>query len=177
MHRLLALTLLFASCQANDSLYTGSLSEKNVDNMARLSIGMDEFEVLQVMRRPYSQETVNIGADSYELWYYVTKVTGLGQSRMVAQNLTPLAFKNGVLIGWGYDYYRWLMKKEAAEQDALEDKKLAPQTEDKSLEKALSMSKKPPAKKEKPPEEKKPPLKPEDKEMIEEESEQNFDYW
>jgi len=175
MHRLLALTLLFASCQANDSLYTGSLSEKNVDNIARLYIGMDEFEVRQVMRRPYSQETVTIGSDSYELWYYVTKVTGLGQSRMVAQNLTPLAFKNGVLIGWGYDYYRWLMKKEAVEQDEQENKRLAPPTEDKGLEKALSMSKKPA--KEKPPEEKKPPLKPEDKEMIEEESEQNFDYW
>jgi hypothetical protein len=173
---------------ANNALYTGSLSEKNVNNMARLYPGMDEFDVLQVMRRPYSEESFALGADEYKVWFYVTRVTGLGQSRMVAQNLTPFAFRNGILIGWGYDYYRWMLKKQAEQEDALEDQKNAAPLkvvpgDDKGIEQALkpvSMSKKPkeetpPPKK--PPEKKKPPLKPEDEEMLHEESEQNFNFW
>ncbi len=203
-----------AGCSVgNDSLYTGSVSEKNINNLARLDIGMNQAAVLQIMRKPYDSEVLQIGSDSYELWYYITSVTGLGQTRMVAQNLTPLAFKNGTLIGWGYDYYRWLMKQEGLERQA--QKKAALPQEDKALEKALktttpsnsaptsvptstpqvpiekaieatsgassplSMSRAPakPKENETPPEKKKPPLKPEDEEMLEEESEQNFNYW
>jgi hypothetical protein len=151
---------------------------------------MDEFEVLQVMRRPYSEESFQIGDNEYKIWFYVTRVTALGQSRMVQPNLTPLAFRNGQLIGWGYDYYRWMLKKQAEQEDALEDQRnatppapSAKPAEDKGIEEALkpiSMSKKPKVETpppEKPPEKKKPPLKPEDEEMIEEESEQNFNFW
>ncbi|HEY4254739.1 MAG TPA: hypothetical protein VGM34_00135, partial [Chlamydiales bacterium] len=63
MHRplLCSFFLLLSGCVANDTLYTASLSEKNVSNLARIYPGMDEFEVLQVMRRPYSEESFQIG--------------------------------------------------------------------------------------------------------------------
>ena len=36
---------------------------------------------------------------------------------MVPQNLTPLTFKNGVLVGKGYDYYNYLVLQEDQRYD------------------------------------------------------------
>jgi hypothetical protein len=181
-------------------------SEKNVTNLARLSIGMNQSEVLCIMRKPYTQETVQLDPDVYEVWFYVTMPTAMGQNRMVRANLTPLTFKNGALVSMGNDYYKWLIKQEriAADLKTNSQNKPVEPLEDTDLEKALqpdpnakpqtppapkapskpvSMSAKPqkqqPSEDEedKKPEKKKPPLNKEDKQMIELEGEQNFDFW
>jgi len=99
--------ILCCSCMsmANQGLGTLGMSETNVNRMIDLSIGMCQQEVLAIMRWPYSYKVFMIDDDIYDVWFYVTKPTVLGQSRMVHQNLTPLSFKNGVLLGWGYPYY------------------------------------------------------------------------
>ena len=233
-----SLLLLLGGCGVgNDTLNTASMQDRNITNISRLSLGMSEAEVLQIMRQPYSRENFLIGEDVYEVLFYVTQFGMLGQTRMVPQNLTPLTFKNGVLVGWGYVYYNWLVKTEELSV-AQEQPTTKPKTEDKSLEKALeapptepgapvqpaapvqptpvqppppkqppakpakppappkkpkpaakppegkpmSMSAKPKAEPppQKPPEEEdksKVPLKKEDSDMLEEESEQNFDFW
>jgi len=78
---------------------------------------MDERRVLQIMHRPYSYETYEFDGDVYDVWFYVTKPTGLDQTRMVPQNLTPLTFKNGTLVGTGYSWYYYAMNGEAAEYE------------------------------------------------------------
>lgn len=144
----------------------------NVSNLPRLAIGMNEAEVLKIMHHPYSQETHTIQCDTYDVWFYVTRTTALGQSRMVPLNLTPLTFKNGRLIGWGYDHYHHIFhlhKKQKAppKKHKRENIKL-----EKALENKTSMSK-PPSQKEEPAVD----LDEQDEKMIEEADEQNFDYW
>jgi outer membrane protein assembly factor BamE (lipoprotein component of BamABCDE complex) len=128
--------LLLSGCLANNGLGTMADSEVNISRISRLYIGMKQTEVLQIMRQPYSHETFEINDATYDVWFYVTRPTVLGQSRMVPQNLTPLTFKNGELIGWGFAYYDYLLKEEdaiAAEKAGASDKKL----EDEELERIL----------------------------------------
>ncbi|HSX10597.1 MAG TPA: hypothetical protein VLF94_02635 [Chlamydiales bacterium] len=108
-----------AGCVSNTGLQTDAVSETNRYRLSRVRKGMYEAQVLSVMRQPYNYETFQIGEDVYDVWFYVTNPTVLGQSRMVAQNLTPLSFKNGILVGTGYDYY-YFITREMAKQRAAE---------------------------------------------------------
>ncbi|MDE3045782.1 MAG: DUF3192 domain-containing protein [Verrucomicrobiota bacterium] len=137
-----AALLLLSGCVGNNSLYTASASERNIDKMSNLCLGMSESEVLDVMRHPYSHQSFQIGEDEYDVWFYITSPTVLGQTRMVPQNLTPLTFKNGELVGRGYNYYNWLVQQENARAKGNQKKQETPQ-EDTSLEKALQQSKTP----------------------------------
>jgi outer membrane protein assembly factor BamE (lipoprotein component of BamABCDE complex) len=129
---------LFSSCMTNQGLSTKTSSDENVFNLSKISVGMSQCEVLRWMRQPYRSEVFTFGDETYDVWFYITRPTVLGQSRMVPQNLTPLTFKNGLLIGWGFAYYHFLVNKEAA----IENPK-APtgnkKEEDEGLEKALQM--------------------------------------
>jgi len=101
---------------------------------------MGEKQVLQIMHKPYQYESFEVCGDIYDVWFYVTRTTGLDQSRMVPQNLTPLTFKNGVLVGTGYYWYYFAMREQAAEVAAKNPPPPKPKsqdTEDKEFEKAL----------------------------------------
>jgi outer membrane protein assembly factor BamE (lipoprotein component of BamABCDE complex) len=107
-----------AGCVSNSGLQYDTVSTTNLYHMARIRKGMNETQVLQVMRQPYDYETFELEEDVYDVWFYVTNPTVLGQSRMVAQNLTPLSFKNGILVGTGYDYYYFIIREEAKQRAA-----------------------------------------------------------
>ncbi len=106
----LPLALLYG-CIANDGLRSDSVAETNVVNLSRLNVGMNQSDVLRIMRQPHSQQTFEMDEAIFDIWFYVTNPTVLGQTRMVPLNLTPLAFKNGNLIGWGFIYYNYLAKR------------------------------------------------------------------
>ncbi len=194
-----AFVFLTGCCSTSMGLSTLSDSETNISNLTQVYRGMTQGEVLRAMRHPYEYNTVSIGEDVYDIWFYVTSPTILGQSRMVPQNLTPLVFKNGILIGRGYNAYDAILVKRNAPPKEPAAKK---HRENKALEKSLeAMNKRsdpppPPMTRtldeEVPPDEDNPgdhpektPEKPEkkkafDKEgnrMNEDASEQDFDYW
>lgn len=130
-------------CIANQSLDTMSSSETNISNLWRISKGMNQRQVLQIMHKPFDYETFQFDEDVYDVWFYITRVTGLGQSRLVPQNLTPLTFKNGVLVDVGYVYYNYLVKEEqvraktAATVQPLHPSPSTEELEDQSLENVL----------------------------------------
>ncbi|MEN9654778.1 MAG: hypothetical protein RL235_890 [Chlamydiota bacterium] len=137
-----AILLQQSSCYLpNQGLSSMAESETNTQNFSRLNLGMDQPSVLKIMRSPYSKETFTHEGDLYEIWFYVTKPTVLGQSRMVPQNLTPLTFRNHMLIGWGYEYYNYLVRQEKLEEEKKNPKRVLPPTkpanENRDLEKAL----------------------------------------
>jgi outer membrane protein assembly factor BamE (lipoprotein component of BamABCDE complex) len=103
---------------SNKGLETDTVSENNRYRLSRVRKGMYEAQVLSIMRQPYQYETFDLGEDVYDVWFYITNPTVLGQSRMVAQNLTPLSFKNGVLVGTGYDYYYYITREMAKQRAA-----------------------------------------------------------
>jgi len=172
--------LLFSSCVANNSLETWAQSEQNADNIVRLNGGMSAEEVMHIMHQPYRIETYQIGEDSYEAWFYITRATVIGQKRPIHTNLTPLILKDGVLIGRGYDYYRWLLRKQ---EDFAHEQRLHPsneEREDQKIEKTLEVTMSKPPQKNPPPEpdpKSESPLKPEDEDRLEQESDQNFNFW
>lgn len=113
-----AISLWLVSCATSSALQYEAVADNNVYHIAILRKGMSERQVLQIMRRPFSYESFEVGDDIYDVWFYVTRPTGLDQTRMVPQNLTPLTFKNGVLVGTGYNWYYYAMKEQAAEIEA-----------------------------------------------------------
>ncbi|MBS0625419.1 MAG: DUF3192 domain-containing protein [Verrucomicrobia bacterium] len=130
---LLASGLVWAGCVGNATLGTSATAQRNVENLARVSLGMNENQVFRIMRQPYKSESHQIEEDRYEVWFYVTRPTIMDQTRMVSTNLTPLTFKNGVLHGMGYQYYKSIIRKEAVASQM----KSKPETEDLQMEKAL----------------------------------------
>jgi outer membrane protein assembly factor BamE (lipoprotein component of BamABCDE complex) len=145
---LIPLSICFTGCMVSNGLQYEAASEVNMYHIARVRKGMSERQVLQIMHKPYSYESFEVQDDIYDVWFYVTRVTGLDQTRMVPQNLTPLTFKNGVLVGTGYSWYYFAMKGQADEvaaQRPEEEKPKTQQEEDVEFEKALKSTIKPQA--------------------------------
>jgi len=156
------------------------VSERNIDNLARLNLGMSKAQVLRIMPNPFEYETLQLFDEKFDVLFYVTNPTVLGQTRMVPFNLTPLIFKNKILVAVGYGYYNYLKDK------IVESKKEAPKVE---AEISMSCVKKqePEAELADPP----PPTTPspspskkkdiqineEDEQMIQDEDDQNFNFW
>jgi len=98
----------------NQTLSVAAAAENNVTNLSYLDRGMSKEQVKKIMRvDPDSDQLFAMDGDIYDVWFYVTRRVVLGQSKMTPLNLTPLTFKNGFLIGWGYPYYNYLKKREA----------------------------------------------------------------
>ncbi len=136
----LILGLFIAGCMASNGLQYEAMSETNQYHLARIRKGMSQRQVLCIMHKPFSYETFQVDDDIYDVWFYVTRPTGLDQTRMVPQNLTPLTFKNGVLVGTGYNYYYYAMKEQAgemAQQMPKVEKPKTPAAEDEEFEKTL----------------------------------------
>lgn len=108
-------SIFLGGCLASNGLQYMAEADTNAYHLARIRKGMDERRVLQIMHKPYSYETYQFDEDVYDVWFYVTKPTVLDQTRMVPQNLTPLTFKNGILVGTGYSWYYYAMNGEAEE--------------------------------------------------------------
>jgi hypothetical protein len=110
---------IFYGCMPNRSLSTAAEAEVNVYGIFRLERGMNQAEVLKIMRHPYSDKVFVMDQDIYDVWFYVTSPTVLGQSRMMPANLTPVTFKNGILIGCGNYYYNTLKNMQLEKEKAM----------------------------------------------------------
>lgn len=136
----LPFAFFIAGCLTSNGLEYEAISDTNQYHLARVRKGMSEKQVLQIMHKPYSYETFQVDDDIYDVWFYVIRPIGLDQTRMVPQNLTPLTFKNGVLVGTGYNWYYYAMKEQVAEAAAQIPEIETPKTqeaEDKKFEKDL----------------------------------------
>ncbi|MBX7065844.1 MAG: DUF3192 domain-containing protein [Parachlamydiales bacterium] len=134
------IAFLAGGCLASNGLQYEAMSETNQYHLARVRKGMSQKQVLQIMHKPYSYETFEVEDDIYDVWFYVTRPTALDQTRMVPQNLTPLTFKNGVLVGTGYQWYYYAMKEQAGEVSLRKPPVEKPKTqkdEDDEFEKSL----------------------------------------
>ncbi len=108
----LAVLLLLTGCLANNSLGTQTNAQININRLQQVSIGMTQEEVFQIMRYPAIEENVDYNDLCFDIWFYVTRVTVLDQSKLMPRNLTPLIFKDGILVAKGYDYYNYLLNEQ-----------------------------------------------------------------
>lgn len=100
------LFLLAASCSTT-FLKTGSISEQNRINMSSVQTGMTQDQVIDIMGYPYKTEEKFYDLATYEVWYYITEPSILGQTKLVTRNFTPLVFESGILKGWGRNFYKF----------------------------------------------------------------------
>ncbi|HSX26153.1 MAG TPA: hypothetical protein VLE89_04010 [Chlamydiales bacterium] len=132
--------ICFSGCMGNDGLRTDAVSDNNTRNLSRISEGMVECEIVYIMGKPFEYRTFEAEGSVYDIWFYIVRPTVLGQTRMVHQNLVPLTFKDGVLIGWGYHYYQKALAmqkaKTAVEPETMPESE-KPEEENTELEKAL----------------------------------------
>lgn len=113
---ILALVLILAGC-SNIYLDTSDLLRaQNTGNLAKLTVGLGKETVMEMMGteaskgvfmwidNPYRSETLT-GKDgkSYEVLYYYTDLKQR-DDRITDDELTPLVFHNGKLLGWGYPF-------------------------------------------------------------------------
>jgi len=102
------LASLISSC-SRSPIATGVHAEENRYRLSWIKVGMSKSSVYNKVGCPQRTEKVDINGVNYEIWYYLTKRYALGQTRLLPQNTTPLIFRKNKLIGWGREYYNYLL--------------------------------------------------------------------
>lgn len=110
-----ALTVLLTACNTFYVDTADLLRDGNKENLKKLSMGMDKTAAMQTMGtepsrgvfmwidNPYRSETVTAkGGQSFDVLYYYTDMKQR-DDKITDDELTPLVFKDGKLIGWGND--------------------------------------------------------------------------
>lgn len=116
LHYLVMAAVLLTGC-SNLYLEPGeALRAQNAANVNKLSVGMSQATVMELMGQepakgvfywidnPYRSETLT-GQDgkSYQILYYYTDLKQR-DDKVTDDELTPLVFDNGKLVGWGYPF-------------------------------------------------------------------------
>ncbi|TXS93577.1 DUF3192 domain-containing protein [Parahaliea aestuarii] len=81
--------------------------EEEQDNRSAISgmqIGMTRDEVQQKIGSPRDSESYRRGEDTMLVWFYRTHRTK-ADGETTRDEMTPLVFRDGVLIGWGEQVY------------------------------------------------------------------------
>jgi len=99
---LIGLSLLVAC--AGSPVRTEGVAARNRANLLQLSVGQTKSQVAAIMGTPYKTEMYPRENGQIEFWLYLT------EAGVIDSNFTPLAFENGVLQGWGRNYYDTTMR-------------------------------------------------------------------
>lgn len=117
MKKIIAASLLAVSACSNIYLDTSDLLRtQNTENLAKLTVGLRKEVAVEMMGtepskgvfmwidNPYRAENLT-GKDgkNYEVLYYYTDLKQR-DDRITDDELTPLVFHDGKLIGWGYSF-------------------------------------------------------------------------
>ena len=123
MNRVLLRLFLIAGLIASCAPYA-NLSAKNRGKLAQLSIGMSKAQALDVMgtkafhivggnpaliNNPYRVEAYTVGGSAFEIVVYYTDIKAR-DGAITDDELTPLLFKDGELIGWGWSFWDSTMR-------------------------------------------------------------------
>lgn len=134
------LLVILCGCVSVESVPEGTASagysygaKANLTNIRQITVGMTQQEMEEVMgdhtnigfkashdvlgayetmtlTNPYRAETVQTGEKKYEVMYYFTSVKN-PDGFISDEELTPLVFENGKLIGKGHDFLFRLKEK------------------------------------------------------------------
>lgn len=91
---LIAIGVLLAVLTAGCGLF----ESQPTNNFRQLSVGQTKAEVLQLLGEPYKTESYNLGPAQMTYWFYLT---GTVYYNVMDSDLTPVAFKDDKVVGWG----------------------------------------------------------------------------
>ena len=87
------------------------------DKLARLTPGMTIGQVRELMGEPFSTETYMSNDNKTNLiWNYRTAYSTDSLER-THQEITPVIFKNDILVGWGTGFYEQLIQPNSMKQN------------------------------------------------------------
>ncbi|HSX14180.1 MAG TPA: DUF3192 domain-containing protein [Chlamydiales bacterium] len=161
----------------NSGLSSMSIAQENIWNLSRICLGMTHCKVRTIMHEPDKTQCFTHDGETYWVWFYITRPTALEQCCLLKKNVTPLVFREGVLIGWGFDVYDCLLKKKVTYEQmyhpesferTMQELELSFLAQNEVVEEGCQCPICKP---------KKPPLTEEDDRMIEESNDQNFNFW
>lgn len=93
--------LVCAGCASASPFATGTTRR----NLQQLEIGMPKEEVIKIEGSPYGREAFqDQDGEPIEFLLYQTQFVGMAISPSDTE-LTPVALKNGKVIGWGRNFY------------------------------------------------------------------------
>ena len=117
MKKLLVLLLCFILTGCGLVQMASLQSTRN--NLSKLNLNMTTEQVRQVMGIPYTTETfLTADKKTVLVWNYDTgQVLDPVYGMVHKTELTPLIFKDNLLIGWGSDFYEKLVKPDAIKSD------------------------------------------------------------
>jgi outer membrane protein assembly factor BamE (lipoprotein component of BamABCDE complex) len=98
------LSLVLLGC-AGSPAQTGWEATRNRDAMLKLNAGQSKDQVLSLMGKPYKTEMYTVNGKPLEFWLYITERASMTGTSLQDSNFTPLAFENGILKGWGRNFY------------------------------------------------------------------------
>jgi hypothetical protein len=80
------------------------IAKRNNQLMLTLNPGQTKQEVLKIMGGPSRNERYSLDKKQIDVWYYRTDsfLTGSWDDD---EYFTPMVFEDGILVGWGKDYY------------------------------------------------------------------------
>jgi len=101
--------LLVGGCQGDDGMRRFVFGDAHVNRevMPKLRVGMNQDQVREVMGPP---STIEASGET-EWWLYLTKDARTTYPHSPSE-YTPVAFENGVLAGWGRNFYGGAKKYE-----------------------------------------------------------------
>ena len=97
--------VLLSGCGVTRGIVAGT----NRSKLNSLEMGMTKDQVLALMGKPYKREAY----EGVEYWLYETEWISDGVT--TDEELTPIAFKNGKVDGWGRNYYQDRKKRVEAD--------------------------------------------------------------
>ena len=106
----LAIVLLTVVGCAGSPYQTGKEAERNRANLLDLKIGLTKDQVRAVMGAPYKTESYAREGMNLDFWLYLTEGKSPSGLPLNDSNFTPLAFENGILKGWGRNYYDTVLR-------------------------------------------------------------------
>ncbi len=100
MKKLSLLLLLFIAAMLLNGGCQWQERQRNIENSARLRVGMSKQQVLEIMGEPLKDEAYA----SPDVWFYYVD-TKWYDGLATHDECMPLVFKDGELAGWGNVYY------------------------------------------------------------------------
>ena len=100
---------------------------RNIEHSRDLRVGMTKSEVLEIMGEPIRDENFC----KPDIWYYYIEMVW-GDGLVTEDECMPLVFENGLLVGWGNNFYVSHRLKRKNEKPVLnpEPENPAPQAKD-----------------------------------------------
>jgi len=101
------------------------VAERNMVNWKNLKLGMNENQVLYYMSFPDRKEFHVVNEQEYVVWFYLTDTTKpVFVKKFSKKNFSPVVFRNGVVIGYGYDFYNYVFDVNDEKRKMEEEKRM-----------------------------------------------------